>query len=100
MVGMVSGYLYGSYALKGIGYCALILFPGAVGSMAMLIYACAASTQMSARILKNLSPKGQMSETNFRLYSVQYLILLGVSAALTVLDVLLYQIFNGYFQFS
>lgn len=98
--GMLGAYMYADHMLKGIGYCALILYPGAALMGAVLIYACSMSIAISVKLLKSLSPKGQAEMANLRSYSFNYLMLLVFAGAVSVLDVAMYRMFSAFFQLS
>ena len=100
LFGFLGAYMYAKYLLKGIGYCALILYPGAAIMGAVMINACSISVGMCGTILKSLSPKGQAEEANIRSYSWAFLTMLAIAAAVSVLDVAVYRLFFRYFQFS
>lgn len=99
-VGVVSAYLYMQYALKGIGYCALLLYPGYVVSVVSTICACSNGIKMSERILKGLLQIETAELFSYRKFNLQYLILVIIAAGGSVLDSVLFKIFSGYFQFS
>ena len=98
--GIVSAYLYKTYMLKGIGYCALILYPGMIVSVASLIFACAASVSMSRGLMQNLLQKDAANSPNFRSYCMRYLTAFAFAAGSAVLETALYALFSKYFQFS
>ena len=56
-LGMICGYLYKTYELTGIGYCLLTIYPGAVLSVAALIYACNEGALMSVDTLSAIERK-------------------------------------------
>lgn len=41
-IGMLSGYLYSNFALRGLGYCVLVIYPGLIPAIFALLLACSA----------------------------------------------------------
>ncbi len=99
-VGLVSAFLYKTYMLKGIGYCALILYPGIILTVAALVYACSVGVQMSRFLLNGLLIKETDSTETFRQYCLQFLIAAGAAVCGALAETALYSLFSGYFQFS
>lgn len=99
ILGFVSGYLYKEYALKGIGYCALLIYPFAILTALIMIYSCAKGIKMSGDILKILLDETKTAET-FRTFNIKYLMLAIISAVAALIDAILQVLFSGYFQFS
>lgn len=85
-IGMLSGYLYAKYALKGLGYCVLIIYPGLIPAIFALLLACSAGIHSSYEMLLSLSStKAQRGERSIKIYCVRFLIicvLVIISAAL------------------
>lgn len=61
-IGAVCGYIYSSYLLKGVLYCALLVFPTALIGLFALILACNESAQMSLDILRLIRKNGDTDE--------------------------------------
>lgn len=99
-IGLVSAFLYKTYMLKGIGYCALILYPGVILTLASLIFACSVGAQMSRFLMNGLLLKETNRNETFRRYCIQFLIAAGVSVCAATVETALYALFSGYFQFS
>lgn len=99
-IGTISAYLYMQYALKGIGYCALLLYPGYIISVVSTICACGNGIKMSESILKGLLQIETAESFSYKKLNLQYLILVIVAAGGALLDSVLFRIFSGYFQFS
>ena len=97
--GLVSAFLYKTYMLKGIGYCALILFPGIVLTTAALIFACSVGADMSRFLMDRLLTKDTPRAETFRQYCLRFLIAAGVAACAALTETALYALFSGYFQF-
>ncbi|MBQ7542718.1 MAG: stage II sporulation protein M [Clostridia bacterium] len=98
--GLIGAYLYHTYRLKGIGYCALILYPGQVLTVAALQFACAAAIGMSRALMADLLQNDAGERPVFRAYCVRFLIAVGFAVGAAVLETALHTVFSGYFQFS
>lgn len=100
-IGLVTGYIYSIYGIKGIGYCFLIIFPGALISFIALIYAVSDSFKMSLYTLSSCvnsgAPKGSAEKIKiFAVRQIFYLILFAVSA---FTDGIVNKLFAGVFNF-
>lgn len=100
-IGLVTGYIYSIYGIKGIGYCFLIIFPGALISFIALIYAVSDSFKMSLYTLSScvnsVAPKGGAEKIKiFAVRQMFYLILFAVSA---FIDGIANKLFAGVFNF-
>lgn len=54
-IGMLSGYLYSNFALRGLGYCVLVIYPGLIPAVFALLLACSAGINSSYEMLLTLS---------------------------------------------
>lgn len=100
-IGLVTGYIYSIYGIKGIGYCFLIIFPGALISFIALIYAVSDSFKMSLYTLSSCvnsgAPKGGAKKIKiFAVRQIFYLMLFAVSA---FIDGIVNKLFAGVFNF-
>lgn len=100
-IGLVTGYIYSIYGIKGIGYCFLIIFPGALISFIALIYAVSDSFKMSLYTLSSCvnsgAPKGGAEKIKiFAVRQIFYLILFALSA---FTDGIVNKLFAGVFNF-
>lgn len=100
-IGLVTGYIYSIYGIKGIGYCFLIIFPGALISFIALIYAVSDSFKMSLYTLSSCvnsgAPKGGAEKIKiFAVRQIFYLMLFAVSA---FIDGIANKLFAGVFNF-
>ena len=80
-IGMLSGYLYSNFALRGLGYCALV-----IPAVFALLLACSAGINSSYEMLLSLSSaKAQRGEGSIKIYCMRFLIIciLVVIAAVT-----------------
>lgn len=100
-IGLVTGYIYSIYGIKGVGYCFLIIFPGALISFIALIYAVSDSFKMSLYTLSScvnsVAPKGGAEKIKiFAVRQMFYLMLFAVSA---FIDGIANKLFAGVFNF-
>lgn len=99
-LGMVSGHLYTSYAGQGVGYCALVLFPGAICAVITLILCCKESTRFSNAIFRSVClNKKEEAEPQFRDYSMRFIIFMVFTAFNGIVDMLCTKAFAGFFTF-
>lgn len=95
--GVVSGYLFSHFAMSGIGYYFLTIFPGAIiGNSAMLL-ACNCSSFMSIDILSIITGKKQADELLIHDYIKKYLIIFALSAVSSIIDAILTKSFSYLF---
>lgn len=100
LIGIVSGYVYETFLLKGLGYCAIIIFPTAAISVSAILFSCKESMMMSRTMLSLLIKGRNQAEQSFRNYCIRFLIyiLITVFAALT--ETVLTNLFIGLFNFQ
>ncbi|MCL2495780.1 MAG: stage II sporulation protein M [Oscillospiraceae bacterium] len=97
-VGVVSGWLYMTCGLPGVGYSVLVLCPAAVVSVLVMLTYCKESMLMSGDMLLVLNNKQDKMESSLRLYITRYLVLLLVSVLAAALDALCFAAFSGIFE--
>lgn len=100
-IGLVTGYIYSIYGLKGIGYCFLVIFPGALISFIALIYSVSDSFKMSLCTLgvslNTGTQKGGADKIKiFIIRQIFYLILFVIAA---FVDGITNNLFAGIFNF-
>lgn len=95
--GMLAGYLYKNYAMSGIGYYLLTIFPGAVISVSAMLVACNISSFMSVDILATVISKKQPNSKDFTDYMKKYLFILIVTVGASVADCVLTKAFSYLF---
>jgi len=96
--GVVSGWLYMTYGLHGVGYSVLVLCPAAVVSLLIMLAYCKESMLMSGDMLLVVSNKQEKMESSLRLYVTRYLVLLLASVLAAALDALCFAMFAGIFE--
>ncbi|MDR2524934.1 MAG: stage II sporulation protein M [Oscillospiraceae bacterium] len=96
-LGAVSGWLFAQYGLSGLGYSILVLFPSAVLSMLVMLAACKESMLMSGDMLLIASGKSDRVESNFRMFTARYFVLLLLCAGAAILDAACFRAFSGMF---
>ena len=97
-VGVVSGWLYMTYGVTGMGYSLLVLYPGAIASTLLMLAYCKESMGMSGDMLLLLSGKQDRAESSLRLYTARHLMLVLLSFLAAVLDALCFSAFAGIFE--
>ncbi len=98
-VGAVSGYIYGEYMLRGLGYCGIIIFPAAVIAVAAIIFASRESMLMSRNMLNLLSQRHNQQYEDFKSYSTRFLIYIAISAGAAAVETVMTHLFIGLFSF-
>ena len=97
--GAICGYLYSAYKFTGLGYCFLMIFPGAVVSAFALIIACNDSCEYSRNAyLKAIKGEGQFEKDETRVYLIRQLVFLGICAASSGIDAFFNELFSGFFK--
>lgn len=97
-LGAVSGYLYNAYALSGLGYCLVVLYPGNVISSMSLFMACNESCVLSQSIF-NIAFSNSEKTVNLKIFAARHLFYFGITAISALLDTLLYSSFDSFFTF-
>lgn len=99
-LGAVFGYLYSVQALAGVGYCLLILLPGAILSTATLLIGCREGITMSFDVFTVMNGKKMPDHYHsLRLYCVRFGILLVLLLCASLADALFAKAFSGFFHF-
>ena len=98
-LGIISGYLYGTYALRGAGYSALIMYPGVVFSVIALLLACNEGILMSKDMLTLLTNRKGETDVSYRLYCIRFVVFCVVTAFGAVAETFFYMMFSRYFTF-
>lgn len=94
-LGVVVAYLYGQFGLKGIEYCALVIFPGKffmILSMIILIDSC-------IYICKNIRKKQAEYTDILKNQIIRVMLVLMFMALSLVLDYITLTVFSDLFQF-
>lgn len=99
-IGMLSGYLYAKFALKGLGYCVLVIYPGLIPAVFALLLACSAGINSSYEMLLSLSStKAQKGERSLKIYCIRFLIICILVLISAVLDATVSRLFCRLFSF-
>lgn len=101
-LGALGGYMYTEYGVSGIGYCALIIYPGAALMLAALIYGCTESMCMSVDICGILLNKTKsISNPNaLKMYCIRYAVLVFIMLLAAAVNTLFFKVFGDYFIFT
>lgn len=99
-IGMLSGYLYAKFALKGLGYCVLVIYPGLIPAIFALLLACSVGINSSYEMLLSLSStKAQRGERSIKIYCIRFLIICVPVIIAAVLDASASRMFCRLFSF-
>lgn len=99
IIGMVSGFLYETYLLKGLGYCTIIIFPAAAITLVALISACRESLLMSKNMLSILATGRNQQQNRFRSYCIKHLLYTALCAFAALIEAVLFNLFSNLFDF-
>ncbi len=89
LIGYQGTAIYNEYALKGVLFCLVLLYPCYVITTTALIYACDESNYMSKSIYNLAINQNTANGINVKLYLVRYLILTVISVACIAVNSLL-----------
>ena len=99
IIGIISGYLYETYLLKGLGYCAIIIFPAAAITLVALILSCKESLIMSGNMLSVLATGRIQQQNRFRSYCIKHLLYGAMCASAALIEAVLFNMFSNLFIF-
>lgn len=98
--GVFSGYMYSIYKLTGLGYCAMLVYPGTVISAFSLILACCDSCVYSKNAFeKSIIGKGQFEKDETKIYLLRQFIYMAICFCSSVIDALSALFFSKLFNF-
>lgn len=99
-IGMLTGFLYSNFALRGLGYCILVLYPGLMPAVYTLLLSCNIGVNTSYNMLLTLSSnKIIKGETNLKIYCLKFLIFFVLIIFSSVIDAMAISLFSGFFSF-
>ena len=96
--GVVSGWMYMTYGVTGMGYSLLVFYPAAIASVMIMLSYCKESMAMSGDMLLMLTCKLTRTEGNLRAYASRYLLALLMTLLAALLDALCFSAFSGIFE--
>ncbi len=98
-VGAVGGYLYTAYRFTGLGYCILMIYPGAILSVAMLLLVFNECCEYSKNVYsKSILGRGQFEKNETRYFLVRILIFTAISASGALADAAGATLFSRFFN--
>ncbi len=97
-LGAVSGFLYSTHSLSGLGYCLVVLYPGNVIAAMSLFFACNESCALSKSIFGKVFSNTDKTE-DLRVFALRQLFYFGITSISALLDALLYSSFSSFFDF-
>ncbi len=98
-LGMISGHLYSAYALSGLGYSLLILYPGSLISIIGLLMCCNESLLMSQDMFLSMLNRPIKNQSAIKMYCARYIVILIISAIGAVTDSVCLLAFMRFFEF-
>ena len=99
-MGMLSGYMYSKFALSGLGYCVLIIYPGLIMSAFALLLSCSTAVSTSYEMLLSLSSnKTIKGEGSLKFYCTKFVLIAAITILSSVLDAVVLRLFSGMFSF-
>lgn len=98
--GLISGYFYSQFTLKGLGYSLLLVCPGALLSTFGILLCCNESL-LQTKTMYAIAAKGDIPNdySGIRPFSLRFFILLLICAGGATLDAVLNRAFVGFFIF-
>lgn len=100
-IGVSAGYLFTSYGFTGVLFYLTILLPGIFLFSMVLVYMSTSSYNISGRILKFLFSKEDFSIiSSFKIYFKKCLLYLLITFFSALLDMSLWYVFAGLFNFN
>lgn len=100
IIGLISAYLYTEFALKGIGYCALLIYPYVLFNLTILIISGSAGLDLSSNLLKHIIEPESDTRISFRSFNLRYVAFILSACVAAIADAALQRLFSGYFIFS
>lgn len=98
-IGAVGGYLYTAYRFTGLGYCILMIYPGAILSVAMLLLIFNECCEYSKNVYsKSILGRGQFEKNETRYFLVRILIFTAISASGALADAAGATLFSRFFD--
>lgn len=100
-LGLMAGYMYGAYALKGMIYCVATVFPQTAINIIILIVGCVEGLRMSvsvASVFRRSSGQPRLRES-MKLYTTRFITLIALTGLASLLETLLITLFAGMLEF-
>ena len=98
-LGLLTAYIYDCFALKGIEYCLLVIFPGKfllIFAMVLLTQNCSHMSMAIYRCMKNAESRG----ADIRKFSARSFLILIILLISSLIDFVLLISFSSLFDFS
>lgn len=92
-IGATCALVYSSYALRGIGYCLIIIFPVALIQFIAIILSCSESYQMSTDLFSVIRKDNTAEEIKINLFFLRYLIIFFIMLIASLLYAICNQLF-------
>lgn len=99
-LGMVTGWLYSTFALKGLAYSLLIIYPGSLVAILALLLGCNESLMTSYDIFLSISNRSDKADGGgIRLYNARFIIFFLITTAGALLETVFSKAFSSFFKF-
>ena len=99
-IGMLSGFLYSNFALSGLGYCVLIIYPGLIPATFALMLSCSTGISSSYNMLFSLSSsKSSKGELSLKFYCLKFLVIALITVFSSAIDAIVVRLFSSFFNF-
>ncbi len=100
-MGLVSGYIYSTYGLKGILFYLIVVLPGALISAIAIILEAKESFDFSRLLFLKITSKSSSEkiESNFKIYLLRTGYIFVILAISSITDSLLSILISGHFKF-
>lgn len=100
-IGALSSYMYSTFALKGFGYCMLVIYPIQVIACLLLLKTGQESFEMSLSLLRILTErqKNSMVQTDMQKYLIRFILLFTINLVLSFFSAFLNIYITKFFNF-
>lgn len=101
-LGLILGYLYGTFGWQGVGYSLLLILPYGFAASVALMFAAREGIRFSFRLTSQMMPSTKPSSMwpSFRLFCIRCLIIFIVLCIASFFDSVLAVLCNGFFTLS
>lgn len=97
-MGMICGYLYSAHKLAGLGYAALIIYPGAALSTLAFLLSCRESYMLSRAVFSGTFIQGKLRERiDLKAHLIKQCFYIAVVALAAVIDAAMTAAFGSFF---
>ncbi|HCC34983.1 MAG TPA: hypothetical protein DEQ02_04870 [Ruminococcaceae bacterium] len=100
-LGVISGYLYANFGLKGVGFTALLIVPHGLFSSFIIILASKEAFAMSSKLFSVVLPSAKETRlwSSLHMYIIRFIVFMGLILASSLLDAVMAAAFMRFFTF-